>query len=145
MVRGCWMEAVPHDVSDGARHITGLVCPDCYGVLQVETLGRDHLQFICRIGHTYSLAELLVLKEADLEHRVWSAVLAGEEMAALMGDLLRDGRANPDRHDEVRARQQSAQRLAERIRAALREDRPLRLDADAEGSGVSNTPDGHDQ
>jgi len=138
------MEAVPRDLSDGARHISGLVCPDCYGVLEVEALGpRDHLQFICRIGHTYSLTELLAMKENDLEQRVWSAVLAAEEMAALMGDLLRDGRVESVTTAEVEARQQSARQLGERIRSALRQDRPLRVFVDNQGSGVGHAPDSH--
>lgn len=137
------MEAVPRNVSDGARHITGLVCPECYGVLQVEEVGpRDHLQFICRIGHTFSLSELLASKEIDLEERGWSAVLAAEEMVVLLGDLLRDGRFEAGAIPEVQARRARAEQLAVGLRTALRDDRALQLPMHRhDGSGAGTAPD----
>jgi hypothetical protein len=128
------MEAVPRNLTDGNRRTSGLVCPECYGVLQVEALGpNDHLLFICRIGHTFSLTELLASKETDLEERGWSAVLAAEEMVALLGDLLRDGRFQADEVSET---------LAASLRTALRNDRALQLPSDRrDGSSAGDAPD----
>ena len=48
---------------------TGLSCPDCDGVLQVSVADPDsgYLAFTCRIGHAYSLAEVLAAKETAIE------------------------------------------------------------------------------
>jgi len=83
------MDAVPHDVRNGGgKQISGLTCPDCCGVLQVELIGpRDSLQFTCRIGHTYAALEALEAKEETLEERAWGAIVAAEELAALLRDL----------------------------------------------------------
>src|SRR5262249_28809676 len=79
---------------DGENVLTGMACPDCAGVIQVRRLGlRGHLEFTCRIGHLYALAELLVAKERDLEHRAWAAVHAAEAMSALLRTLVRGRRA----------------------------------------------------
>jgi hypothetical protein len=87
------MDAVPPDLSPDRDHLTGLVCPDCEGVLQAKVVGRrEHLQFTCRIGHTYALGELIVAREVDLEHRAWAAVHAAEEMDT------RASRRLPGRH-----------------------------------------------
>ena len=136
------MEAVPRDLTDGDRRTSGLVCPECYGVLQVEALGpNDHLLFICRIGHTFSLTELLASKETDLEERGWSAVLAAEEMVALLGDLLRDRRFQAGEVAAVEARRDRAGKVAASFRAALRNDRALQLPtARRDGSGAGDAP-----
>jgi hypothetical protein len=62
--------------------VTGIACPDCCGVLAVRIEGRDkELSFVCRIGHTDDVTELLSAKEEALEDRLWSAVTGFEELA----------------------------------------------------------------
>jgi hypothetical protein len=48
---------------------------------------RAWLFFVCRIGHSYGLAEVLAAKEERLENRLWTVVTAAEELAALLKDL----------------------------------------------------------
>ncbi len=67
---------------------TRLTCPDCSGMLSLHVEGtKGHMTFACRVGHRYSVAELLTVKEEQLENRLWSALLALEEMNELLGDL----------------------------------------------------------
>ena len=126
------MIAVPHDVPLNAEdRITGLVCPDCYGVLQVKRTGpRGRLEFTCRIGHAYGLQELLAAKEDDLERRAWSAVEAGEELHALLRDLVEGGFVSDDMAGRIRARGEAAQRMAEAWRALIAADRTVKLETD---------------
>jgi two-component system chemotaxis response regulator CheB len=109
---------------------TGLVCPDCPGVLGVEAHGQNgHLHFRCRIGHAFAVPELLTAKEQAIEERLWGAVLALEEMAALLRDLeahaarecgVEVGRACQERQEVVEAQ-------ARTVRALIQADRPLDL------------------
>ena len=132
------MEALPSVIPlDGENVLTGMVCPDCAGVIRVRQLGlRGHLEFTCRIGHLYALAELLVAKERDLEHRAWAAVHAAEEMSALMRDLLHDGDLEADSVEAFTQRRERATMLSRRLRDAIQNDRPVRL-------GTSEAMDGH--
>ena len=70
------------------KKITGVSCIECPGVVQVQMLGKKrHMRFTCRIGHVYSAHEFVAGKEGKLEEHLWAAVLAMEEMAALLTDL----------------------------------------------------------
>jgi len=128
------MDAVPRDLSPDRDRLTGLVCPDCEGVLQVKVVGpREHLQFTCRIGHAYALGELIGAKETDLEHRAWAAVYAAEEMDALLRDLIAANRVDADTARRFADRKKAARELRDALRAAIDSDRPVRLPADDSG------------
>ena len=122
------MNALPPDARDD-HEITGLGCPDCPGVLQVRVEGhRRHLHFECRIGHSFSLEELLAAKEAQIEEALWGAVVTLEEMASLIGDLDRQGFLG---RSGVAAGSSDRGRLAlahsEQIRNMIQHDRPINL------------------
>jgi two-component system chemotaxis response regulator CheB len=68
------------------KEITGVVCPECPGVLAVSRKG-EHVTFRCRIGHVFSLRDLIVAKEDRLEAALWASVECLEELAALFRDL----------------------------------------------------------
>jgi len=96
------------EASDGA--VTGVACPDCSGVLGVRAEGRDgFLVFVCRILHTYDVAELLAVKEERLEERLWCGVVALEELAQLLADLAAQG---ADHGESAGARQAYEKRAA---------------------------------
>ena len=44
------------------------------------------LYFVCWIGHSYDLADVLAAKEERLENRLWTVVTAVEELVALLKD-----------------------------------------------------------
>jgi two-component system chemotaxis response regulator CheB len=76
------------------EHVTGLGCPDCPGALTVRVEGmHGYLHFTCRIGHAYSLDELLLAKEKGIEDRLRAAIVGYEEIVALLEDL--DAGAGP--------------------------------------------------
>src|SRR5688572_3805618 len=76
------MYAIPPDVrSDETPRVTGLVCPDCGGSLEVQAEGHARrLSFACRVGHRFALGELLVAKEEQLEEKLWAAAAALDEL-----------------------------------------------------------------
>jgi len=63
------MEPFPPELrpSDGEQR-SGLICPDCGGSISVRAQGRGLLIFECRVGHLYTTEEMLIGKEAHIEH-----------------------------------------------------------------------------
>src|SRR5262245_10144836 len=81
------MVAIPQGLKpeDGER-LTGIICPDCAGVLTVHVEGKEYVLFTCRIGHVYALDELIELKEQRLEAALWSSVTSTRELEAILSD-----------------------------------------------------------
>ena len=59
----------------------------CAGVLAVQREGRGTLAFLCRVGHSLSVDELLLAKEEKIEDDMWANVRGLEELLALLSDL----------------------------------------------------------
>ena len=119
------MNSLPNDLPrNGGESFTGLVCPDCAGNLVVRR-DAEYVSFHCRVGHAYSVVELITAKEITLEARLWSAVFAFEELQALLGEL--DGHGLAEGLDPAACcdRAALAGRQAERLRAIIQDDRPL--------------------
>jgi two-component system, chemotaxis family, protein-glutamate methylesterase/glutaminase len=112
--------------SDGNDEFTGLVCPDCRGSLTVR-IHRRLAMFTCRVGHAYSAEELVAGKEAALESRMWEAVYAFEEMAALLADLVRHGLADGVGAAAAEERGGRARAQAAALRSIIQTDRPVGL------------------
>src|SRR5215831_5942999 len=53
---------------------TMISCPACAGVVRAEVGSPDHLEFICSVGHAFSLEELYRAKEDQVEQVQWSLV-----------------------------------------------------------------------
>ena len=124
------MYALPPAVFEGhERHVTGISCPECAGVLEVQREGHGNLRFLCRVGHTLSVDELLVAKEDKIETDMWATVRAHEELVVLLQDLevyaRRHGRTQIGGPHGDRITQ--ARDHAQRIRAILDEKRPVDL------------------
>ena len=123
------MYALPPDLPADGRHVTGITCPECSGSLEVVREGRGNLRFICRIGHTQSVDELIVGKEDKIENDMWAAVRALEELVRLLQDLEayagRHGRAQVGGPHNERIAQ--AAEHAGRIRMILEDKRPVDL------------------
>ena len=125
------MYALPPRITEDRLEVTGIACPDCGGVLQVKGAGRDaFLVFECRVSHTYDVGELLAAKEDRLEHLLWAGFTALEELTALLGDLVQQGRD----HGETRGAVDSYVRRAviarsqiTGLREVLRANRPVDL------------------
>src|SRR5262249_40188887 len=54
------MFALPPRLVPGSEDaVSGITCPACHGSMRVRAEGGGHLHFTCRIGHAYSLREML--------------------------------------------------------------------------------------
>jgi two-component system chemotaxis response regulator CheB len=129
------MYAIPPRVEAAPEpQLAGLSCPDCCGSLAVQPEGkRSDLVFECRVGHTYSVDELLVAKEERLHARLWIAYTALMELTALLDDLAARG-LNDDGQRRYGARSESARTQAARLRRLIEDNTPLTLPLDGEPS-----------
>jgi len=97
-------------------------------------LHRGHVFFRCRVGHVYSLTELVCGKEQVIEKRLWMVVYAFEELAALLRDCDRHGLAEGFDMEAWRRRASFAREQAARVRAIIDADRPLFVSSGEEQS-----------
>ena len=125
------MYALPPRLGREVSEVTGMVCPDCGGVLNVRTEGRDQsLVFECRVAHTYDVSELLSAKEERTEFLLWQVTTAFEELARLLSDLAERGAEHgepPGARDAYRERAAAARSQAVSLRGLLRANRPVDL------------------
>jgi two-component system chemotaxis response regulator CheB len=125
------MDAFPVDLQpeDGER-FTALICPSCSGAVVVRAENPSgRLVFRCRVGHVYSVDEVLVGKEEHLETSLWAAVHACEELAALLDDL--DHRSESLSDEERHRRMAEVRAHAQIIRDVLADNRAIKLDSPA--------------
>ena len=121
------MKSLPDELpGDGDEAFTGLICPGCAGNIVVHVQQR-HVTFRCRVGHAYSVVELLTAKETVLEERMWSAVFAYEELTSMLTELAEIGLLGGLDLDACGQRAGAARGNAARLRAVLQEDRSLVL------------------
>jgi hypothetical protein len=94
--------------------------------------GRGTLRFVCRVGHSLSVEELLLAKEEKIEDDMWANVRGLEELVALLHDLEAYARRHGGRarsqiggpHDD---RVAQARDHVGRLRDILAEKRPVDL------------------
>jgi hypothetical protein len=120
------VRALPPDLTrSSGDHLAGLICPDCGGNLVVSVLGESHLHFLCRVGHSYALVELLAAKEERLENALWAAVFSLEEMAALLDDALSRLEGTDGVQEAFARRRDGAAARARQMRDLITGDQPL--------------------
>lgn len=91
-------------------------CPDCGGVLNVET--GPVLRFRCRVGHAYGPDSLFAAQTDTVDEALWAALRALEEKASIAARLARRARHDGLFHSEISYSERSAE--ADRIAAVLR-------------------------
>src|SRR5262245_9817807 len=126
--------AVPRFLSRNTPQVTRLSCPDCSGVLTIEAQGEHgHLTLIRRVGHKYSLPDLLVAKEERLEERLWAALHGIQELAELLEDLLAyaDRQHLPQIGKAFRVRAKRAVEDGIVLRRIIEENRAVELNDEA--------------
>jgi two-component system chemotaxis response regulator CheB len=102
----------------------------------VEREGHGNLRFVCRVGHTMSVDELLAGKEEKIETDMWATVRAMEELVA----LLRDLESYAGRYGRTQIGGPHAERIAQardhvgRIRRVLEQKRPVDLTIAGDGA-----------
>ena len=94
-------------------------CPDCHGVLW--ELGEEGLRFRCRVGHAYSVNNLLDGQTDAVEDALWAAIRAMEENVALLQKMA--NRLQEKRQEQMAnrfwRRAQTADQRAEVLRQLL--------------------------
>jgi len=99
---------------------SGFTCPECHGALW-EIEDGDILRYRCRVGHGFSVENLLITQRADVEAAIWTAYRALEERAALFRRLSdrAEGRQAGITAKHFRAEADSVTRQADVLRAVL--------------------------
>lgn len=95
-----------------------VTCPDCCGVISLDRDAETgHLRYICQVGHAYSIEEIAVAKEGQVENAVWTVVNQLKHTELIYTHLL----------DEVRRGQLpiDAQPLEARVRQSQQHRRIL--------------------
>jgi two-component system chemotaxis response regulator CheB len=99
---------------------SGYACPECHGALwEVDEGGL--LRFRCRVGHAYSIENLLAAQGSSMDAALWAAYRALEERAALtarMGARM-DERGQSDLARRYAEQTQETLQRAELIRRVL--------------------------
>ena len=127
------MWALPPNLqSSQALEVTGLACPDCHGVLQVAVADPDSgfLQFVCRIGHSFSLVEILAAKETAIESALRDCEVAIAEMIQLLQDIEREDISVPVSAAQRQGRRKGLELRLATLRSMVERDQPLDLDTD---------------
>ena len=79
------------------KHPTMIGCPACAGCLSLEEGPHGHRQFLCSVGHAFSLWELYESKEAELERAQWSTIALYKHLEMILEMLQASGIGNlPD-------------------------------------------------
>lgn len=99
---------------------SGFACPECNGVLW-ESTDAGLPRFRCRVGHAYSIENLLAAQGTALDAALWAAYRALEERAALterMAERMR-GRGQPRLADRFAEQTTETRVRADLIRRVL--------------------------
>jgi hypothetical protein len=121
---------------DGVDTQTGVACPDCSGTL-VMAIRKDAAAFRCRIGHAYSLVEVVAVMEEMVERRLWEAVASLEELADFLDAASQHRFAHVDRR-AGQLRSVGARDHAQTLRAVIDAERPF--DASRHDDTVTDAP-----
>jgi two-component system chemotaxis response regulator CheB len=95
-------------------------CPACHGVLW-HVDDPDLLRFRCRVGHGYSVENLLADQDESAEAALWAAVRSLEELARLTRQMAAQWRerSSAERARELDQRATENDRNAQRIRELI--------------------------
>jgi two-component system chemotaxis response regulator CheB len=134
------MYALPPNLTpQSGDRVSGIACPTCHGVINVRAEGEGYLTFTCRVGHAFSLREIVGALEQLFEDTVWAAIRAAEEIDALLGDVVVFRRHVVDAtpaatYEERRAR---AREQAAALRQVMERSEPITFqdEADKENGG----------
>lgn len=120
---------MPKPVPDARATLIG--CPSCSGVLSVRREhDTRHLQFICSIGHTFSLQTLLEAKENQVETGLWSLISLLEHIEMIMEFFLKQVEEGslPIEKEGLLVRREQARNQAAMIRKLIEETQAPDLD-----------------
>jgi len=126
-------------LGERAGHPSGYSCPDCNGVLFVQS-EDPVLRFRCRIGHAWTADGLVAQQDLTVETALWSAVRTLQEKAELSerlaGRARDDGRPVSANHFHEAAHE--ARRSAGVLRSLLSSAELGRYPAEDAGAGTAS-------
>jgi two-component system chemotaxis response regulator CheB len=152
--RGADMEMVesadPGYLREDESQLTRLSCPDCGGGMAQIDLPQISY-FRCHVGHQFAPRVFAAAQAEVSETKLWGAVAALEEQAAILRYLQRRAFgprqvAPPDRNQTQTAQQRYAEDIASRaaaLRAQVREwsNHPSQLDTQPQEAAVGEAGD----
>lgn len=99
---------------------SGIVCPDCGGVLWERGLGNFR-KLQCHLGHAFDMASLLEFQAEEIEQRLWSLLRVLRERVSITRQLSASARENnnPSEAQQLEAQAQQALQRAQMIRQVL--------------------------
>ncbi len=103
-------------LSRGESRLTRLACPECGGALAEGVLPQI-TYYRCHVGHQFSPQELMAAQAESSEGKLWAAVAALEETAALARHLAEHAPAAGDAVDRQRRTADWAADLAGSVRS----------------------------
>lgn len=59
-------------------------CPACAGVVSADVHLSTHIEFRCSVGHAFSLEELYIAKEEQLEYAQWSLIALSKHLQMIL-------------------------------------------------------------
>ena len=107
-------------LSPGETGLTRLACPECGGALAQAALPRI-TYYRCHVGHQFGPKSLAAAQTETAEAKLWAAVAALEETAALARHLAAHAQAGDDLADQTDGTAEWAASLAESVRAQMRD------------------------
>ena len=116
-------------------------CPDCSGVLsRVQDDDSAHVQYICHVGHVYSIFSLLEAKEVQLEHALWSVVSLLQHVEMIDESLLAhiDENGMPISKEGLLVRREQVRAQLALVRNIIEETRPPTLESDIDASDTES-------
>jgi two-component system chemotaxis response regulator CheB len=107
-------------LSPGETSLTRLACPECGGAL-AETVLPQISCYRCHVGHQFGPQSLAAAQVESAEAKLWSAVAALEETAALARHLATGTGLGQDAASQQSRTADWASGLAESVRAHIQE------------------------
>jgi two-component system, chemotaxis family, protein-glutamate methylesterase/glutaminase len=111
-------------LSPEETRLTRLACPECGGALAETVLPRI-TYYRCHVGHQFGPQSLAAAQAEAAEAKLWAAVAALEETAALARHLASHADLDDDAAGQQYRTGDRAARLAESVRAQVQDGRPL--------------------
>jgi len=104
-------------------------CPDCSGVISLDVSDTGHARYVCQIGHAYSIEELAIAKEEQIENAFWSVIGLLEHAEEIYRQLLNTmpPSCGPLASEPFHHRLQQSQHQRQALRKLLEETRPPAL------------------
>lgn len=87
-------------LADAESRLTRMVCPECGGALAQVDLAKISY-FRCHVGHQYGPQSLAAAQAETSETKIWAAVAALEEEAALQRYLHQTTAHANDEHERL--------------------------------------------